>query len=42
MARKVGKIDHNQVEKDKASHSSSSKFFKFNEGANYVRILPPA
>lgn len=41
MARRVSKIDHTQVERDKASHTSGGKFHKFQEGANYVRILPP-
>lgn len=39
---KIARIDHERVEKDRADHrAGSSKFFKFKEGNNYVRILPP-
>lgn len=41
MSRRVLKIDDEAIQRDVESHQSGSMFHKLQEGANYLRVLPP-
>lgn len=41
MARKALSVDRGAVQRDVDSHKGGGKFHTFEEGSNYIRVLPP-